>query len=188
MCWKIIFCQPICMSTYIFLLCNLHPQLSFIDKKCYFQSWSGLRLHFTQKCVASNFPLLPQRPFYSRFFYSSFLQSSPTGSLEVFLRSNMTLLLLFFVRGTDRIDDPFASVLLFLFLFWVVLLFLCLPAICFLLLWSFLLTHHNFCLSQLKDLEFSGLLPASNFYLSALSRTLIQVLWVNHFCGSGKQN
>lgn len=105
------------MSTYIFLLCNLHPQLSFIDKKCYFQSWSDLRLHFTQKCVASNFPLLPQRPFYSSFFYSSFLQSSPTGSLEVFLRSNMTLLLLFFVRGTDRIDDPFASVCFFYFYF-----------------------------------------------------------------------
>lgn len=85
-----------CSLTY-FLLCNLHPQLPFVDKKSYFQSWSDFRLHFTQKCVASNFPLLPQRP-----FYSSLLQFSPIESLEVFLRSHMTFLLLFFVRCTDR--------------------------------------------------------------------------------------
>lgn len=111
--------------------------MPFIEKKC-FQSWSDLRLHFTQKCVTSNFPLLPQRPFYSRV-----LQSLPTESLKGFLRSNMTLLLLFFVRCTDRVDDPFASVCFFwkIILFWVVSLFLCLSAICFLCC-----VVHDFCL------------------------------------------
>lgn len=79
--------------------------MSFINIKCYFQSWSDLRLHFTQKCGASNFPLLPRWP-----FCSSVWQYSPTESVEVFLRSNMPLLLLFIVKCTDRIDDPFASV------------------------------------------------------------------------------
>lgn len=112
MCWKIIFAnQSVCPLAY-FLLCNLHLQLPFIDKKFYFQSWSDLRLHFIQKCVASNFTLLSQRP-----FCSSVLQSLPIESLDVLLKSNMILLLLLFVRCTDRTDDQFAFVLLLLLFF-----------------------------------------------------------------------
>lgn len=121
MCWKIIFAnQSVCPLAY-FLLRNLHPQMPFIDKKCYFQSWCDLRLHFIQKCVVSNFTLLPQRP-----FCSSVLQSLLIENLDIFLRSNMTLLLWLFVRCTDRIDDPFAS-FCFVFGFFLSFILSCFP-------------------------------------------------------------
>lgn len=75
-------------------------------------------------------------------------------------------------------------------LIWVVLLFLCLPPICFLCC-----VVDGFCLHIIpcacpnwRTSEFFRLLSAiSNFSLSAFSRTLVQNLQVNHFCGTGKQ-